>query len=606
MTSVAHTFSNAGEQEQSPQSCSAWASLLAQASRRLHEVSGSTESEFLAIGSQLHDFHGRAGEILQMSNEVVAQVTGEEVIGAIERLHEILRVMDEYLSHADHESEQGSSTFATILGHLDKVGQPLAGFKKINKSLSMLGISTKIESARLGQSAAGFDTLANDVSKLSVQVTEKSNTIMGQKEQLSAAIRQTLLKVVSVAAQQRGDTRSIIGKTNGSLSVLNDINSRCSSAATVISGVSAEVAQSIGEVVTSLQFHDISRQQIEHVQETLDQLSERLTQAAGNEPRDLIADAGDLCELQAAQLEHARSELLGAVESIIGNLRAIVQQESHLSDRTRTIAGVADKVDSSFFADMEGDLSLVSDALTQNAEENRNLTRAMSDVAGTVGKISYFVTDIENIGQEIELIALNAQIKAARTGSEGAALGVLAEAIQRLSHETRVHTTIVSETLRSITTFIDSLCKGVDEDAADMEAEVGTMVADLKQLLESLRLINENLVSLLGRMDREVQSLSSDIEAATGGITVHSTIGRVLAEVIELVNRVIAEVRVIIPAATGAARAERLREVAGRYTMHSERKIHASFAGSAKADSFNHTGKAETSADDLGDNVELF
>ncbi|SNB44782.1 methyl-accepting chemotaxis protein [Geobacter sp. DSM 9736] len=587
------------EQERFEDPAPGWVARLSQASLLLKGLSGSTEAEFLAMGERLHDFHSRAARILDMSNEVVCLVAGDDVIQSIDGLQDILRIMEEYMGRADHEANEGSSTFTAILDRLEKVSQPLAGFKKINKSLSVLGISTKIESARLGQSAAGFDTLANDVAKLSVQVIEKSDTINKQKEELCAVIRQTLLKLVDMSVSQRRSIRESLEKTSGSLGVLNDVNARCASAASVISGVSAEVAQSIGEVVTSLQFHDISRQQIEHVQEALEELIPRLQQEGAS--RELIKETGDVCELQEAQLAHARDELLGAVRSIVINLQAIASQEAHLSDRTRDIAGVVDQADSSFFASMEADMSLVGGALDRSAADNRELATAMTQVSGTVGNIARFVGDIENIGEEIELIALNAQIKAARTGSDGAALGVLAEAIQRLSHDTRLHTTVVSETLRSITDFIEGLCSGVNDDASQMEAQVGEMVADLKRLLQSLRAINENLYSLLTRMDAEVQALSGDIECATRNITVSESVLGVLAEAIETLHGVLTEARKLIPADSRSG--ERLRELASRYTMHSERKIHAAVAGSAFAAAAAPTAEA---AGEFGENVELF
>lgn len=585
------------------ESWSAWIETLEQAAARLNDLCGSTESEFLSIGNQLHDFYARATGILEMSNEAVSLVAGEDVLEAFKGLQEIMGMMNQLFSHAEKDSGGSITNFSRILGQLDTVSQPLTGFKKINKSLRMLGISTKIESARLGQSAAGFDTLANDVAKLSVQVIEKSDRIMGQKEQLAELIRQTLQKLSSSAGEQRQMTRTVLDKTDGSLKLLSDVNARCSSAASVISGVSADVAENMGEVVTSLQFHDISRQQMEHVQATLHELTSRL-QGASPGQRDLVRDAGDLCELQAAQLQHAGEEISGAVETIISNLRSIVSQESRLSEETRSIAGVADKADGSFFTDMEGDLSSVSEALGQTAEENRNIATAMGKVAGTVGNIAGFVTDIENIGEEIELIALNAQIKAARTGSEGAALGVLAEAIQRLSHDTRIHTSVVSKTLRGITLFIEELCQGADREVADMELEVGGMVADLKRLLQALRQVNGKLVSLLARMNREVCALSSDIEAAVGGISVHMTLGQQLSELVDCLSGIVAESRAIVPATGRQAQTERLREISQRYTMHSERKIHAAISGGAVERKAMPV--APPAAGDLGDNVELF
>ena len=50
-----------------------------------------------------------------------------------------------------------------IVGELSGI---VAAFAKIVKYLSMLGISTRIESARLGGDGRGFSTLADDVEKL--------------------------------------------------------------------------------------------------------------------------------------------------------------------------------------------------------------------------------------------------------------------------------------------------------------------------------------------------------------------------------------------------------------------------------------------------------
>lgn len=599
--------------------CSSWAEQLGRLTTDLRTIAGSSEEEFLGIGARLHDFYQRASEISIMSNEVVGRIAGDEVNGAIKGLEEILDRMGAYLNHAEHETDQSSGTFASILGHLDNVTGPLAGFKKINKSLRMLGTSTKIESARLGQSAAGFDTLANDVEQLSVQVIEKSGTILVQKDELSSVIRQSLVRVRELEAEQRDHVRTILHKSRQSLATLTSINDRCSSTAVVISSASTEVSQNISEVVTSMQFHDIVRQQIEHVQEVLEELCGRLkgqeTPEGGAEARALICETGDLCELQAAQLRHASEELVAAVESIVENLRGIAHKEAHVSDETRGMAGVADQAGSSFFSEMETDFSVVTEVLADSAVANRNLSEAMHTVAGTVGEIVKFVGDIENIGEEIELIALNAQIKAARTGTEGAALGVLAEAIQRLSLDTRLHTTVVSDTLRNITEVTEGLCNGVSGEVDTLEGEVRGMVSDLGELLQSLRTVNQTMISLLGRMDDAVRSLSSDIRSITDVIMVHQKVAQVLDPVVVALNRTVAEARQLVPVTAGTSAAERLKAVADRYTMHSERKIHAAITGApvgivvpaaAQGTDGGMQLPPENTADELGDNVELF
>lgn len=605
--------------------CSAWPEHLGRMNERLSDVAGTTEDEFLAIGAKLHEFYRRAGEISEMSTDMAGQVAGEEIRQAIKGLQEITARMGDYLTRKEQETEKSSQTLKNILQLLDNAAGPLSGFKKINKSLRMLGISTKIESARLGQSAAGFETLANDVTQLSVQVSDKAGTILEQKDSLSAVIQQTLAQVLNVGGEQRKQVRGILDKTRLSLAALTDVNERCSSAAAAISAASTEVSQNIGEVVTSMQFHDIVRQQIEHVAEALDDLCGRLNaygtghgalSAEENVAVKQAEDAGTVCELQSAQLRHSGAELETAVWRIVENLREIAAKEARMSEDTRKMAGVADQTGSSFLTEMKDDLAVVATVLGKSSETNRTLAAAMNTVVETVGEIAGFVGDIENVGEEIELIALNAQVKAALTGEEGAALGVLAEAIQRLSVDAIMQTSAVSETLKLITEVTDGLCSSVNADASELDVEVHEMVDSLAGLLKSLQNVNENLGCCLSTMKEMVQSLSTDIENATTGITAHHKVAEVLNEVVEDLSGVIGEARRLVPSGFRSERAESLLRLADRYTMQSERKIHASIlnggsvvtpaAGAIVPAGEKSADMQSGEADGFGDNVELF
>lgn len=592
---------------------SSWPERLASASRLLMEISGTTEEEFLATGARLHDFFGRAGQISQMSSEMAGQVSGEEISHAIGRLREILVQMDEYLMHGEKETEQSSHTLRSILLLLDKTAAPLSGFRKINKSLRMLGISTKIESARLGQSAAGFDTLANDVGQLSIQVLEKAGTILEQKELLTSVIRQTLNQVLNLGIEQRCQVKGILDRTQTSLVALTEVNSRCSTAASGIAEASGVVSQNIGEVVMSMQFHDIVRQQIEHVAEALDDLRNSMESEGGGREGmapALAQNAAGICQLQAAQLSHARDELNCAVGRIVDNLHGIAAKEAHLSEDTSAMAGVADQTGSSFLTGLEADLTVVGAVLDQSSQLNRALTKAMNTVAETVTEIAAFVSDIEFIGEEIELIALNAQVKAALTGDEGAALGVLAEAIQRLSVDAIAQTSAVSDMLTEVTNATEGLCNSAKEDANELDQEVEEMVSSLPGLLQSLQGVNESLRGCLENMQGSVQTLCTDIDSATNGITAHFQVTQVIDQVRGELYALMEEARLIAPACDGEDGS--LMQLSERYTMDSERMIHDSMMNKedrAIAQPVPASPVSEGPApesDGLGDNVELF
>lgn len=589
-----------------------WHGRLSAIGGRLALLNGSTEEEFLAIGARLHDFYGRAGQIEGMSRQVAELILGDEIERDMAALHDIVNRIADYLSRAEAESDQSAATLQTILTHIGCVDEPLEGFRKIIKNLHMLSTAVKIESARLGEGAAGFNTLAEDVERLSVSIKEKSAAILAEKETLSAMIGGTLARVTATEARQRDNVRQILDRTRQNLATLAEIHGRCSDAVGIVTASSAETAESIAEVVTSLQFHDITRQQIEHVKEALDDLAPILTGQTGDPVKE-AGEVADVCELQAAQLRHARQELSDAVARIVENLRAIARQQTRMSDETRTMAGTADQAGSSFFADMESDMGRVTEVLSDNAAANRNLAAAMESVVASVRDIAGFVTDIEEIGSEIELIALNSQVKAANTGDGGAALGVLAEAIQHLSVEARTRTGAVSDTLRTVTEVTASLSSGIDTDVRLIVEEVDGLIGEIRKILGSVRTVNEGLLDLLGRIDGAVQTLSRDIDLATGVMTVHETSTAVIDEVLAELDGIVREVRPFAPATSAHAKEPRLRELADRYTMHSERRVHdALVAGKgAKAapapELFAAPAAMAAAGDDgLGGNVELF
>jgi methyl-accepting chemotaxis protein len=571
-----------------------WSTGLRGMAAELKVVAGTTEDEFLAIGGRLQDFYQRGLGISALASEMLGEVAGEQVSGAMQGLGEMLDVMGRYVDNARQEIDGSSATLRQILGLLDQVAGPLSGFKKVNKVLRMLGISTKIESARLGQSAAGFDTLASDVGDLAVQVNEKAGVILGRKDDLTRAIEQTLTGVLDSGAQQHDQVLGILDRTRESLAALTAINMRCSSAVASIAQVSDEVSRNIGEVVMSMQTHDIVRQQIEHVDQTLSELAGRISLDSSG-----ADETARICELQAAQLRHAGNELDQAVQAIIGNLREVAKKQSGLSLETRGMAGIADQTGANFFTGMQSDISVVTVALLDSSKVNRSLCVAMGAVADTVEEIASFVGDIELIGEEIKLIALNAQIKSAYTGDEGAALGVLAEAIQRLSIDAIDHTTVVSSTLQSIIAVTQGLSNGVCVETSSLEAEVGGMVASLSSLLELLRGVNETLLGSLSRMDDAVTLLSFDIDQATTGITVHRKVSQVLETAVQGLGGITQQARRFAPASAQVANFD---ELASRYTMHSERKIHESLFKGAPV---TRQGPSP-SEEELGGNVELF
>ena len=473
-----------------------WRGVLSPAIEILQRMAGTTENEFLQIGSEVQGFYQRSAEITQTSNQLLEVVSGERVHSLTCRLQQMMADMEAYLTAARTRSRESCSTLEQVQILLENLSEPLKGFQKMNKALRMLSISTKIESARLGEMGSGFVNLAIDVEKLSHQVNDKSAAILAHRNMMTTMIDSNLTGVRSSETAQDAKVASSLKSTASSLQELVSVNERCMQFGATVSTISAEVTGNISEVVSSLQMHDMTRQQVEHIVEAMERLLSDLpdtdvTAIDENRRQGLIVESGDVCELQEAQLRFSSTELYTAVCTVVENLRDAAFKQSLIADETRNVAGVADSSGSSFVDIMSHGMKEITAMLISCASADRDMSDTMKKVAQTIGEIASFVTDIEMIGSEIDLIALNAQIKAAHTGSEGAALGVLAEAIKRLSDEAVRQTDSVAATLKKIISATEHLSVGSEGER--LGSRITFIQEEVAEILEALTAMNREL-----------------------------------------------------------------------------------------------------------------
>ena len=591
----------------------AWRDIIIPSIGILRQMAGTTEDEFLQIGSEIQGFYQRSRDITQMSSQLVQVVSGESVHGLTGRLQQMMTDMESYLSEARIRSSESCNTLELVQDFLGKLSEPLEGFQKMNKALRMLSISTKIESARLGELGSGFINLAMDVEKLSHQVNDKSTAILAHRHLLATMIDSNLATVRSSESAQDATVASSLASTASSLHELVSVNQRCTHFGVTVSAISAEVTENISEVVSSMQMHDMTRQQVEHIVEALERLLSDLPVSAATAPDEgrslaLIVESGDVCELQEAQLRFASAELYTAVCTIVDNLRDVARKQSLMADETHNVAGAADSSGTSFVDVMSQGMGAITAALTSCARADQNMSDTMKKVALTIGEIAVFVTDIEAIGSEIELIALNAQIKAALTGPEGAALGVLAEAIKRLSDDAVRQTDSVALTLKNINIATEHLSLDAENEEENLGGRITFMQSEVSEILQSLDGMSRELFSVLSGLSGRVASLTEDVEKATSGIDVHERTKTMSDGVLVNLEHIVSHARRIVPASTEFK--QNLRYMEERYTMESERHIHEALARKRSGQSAvvaSAAPKSSTPDDsEFGDNFDLF
>jgi methyl-accepting chemotaxis protein len=594
---------------------------LAACAEELRRTITDNEQDFLAVGESIVGFFGGA-TAFSGSASGLAESLGD---GRFEAL--VDRLEGDAASVAQTCGDDCGGACANVLDVFDAAiaatHTHAAAFKRIVKQLQMLGISTRIESVRLGNAGGGFQTLADDVEQLAGRIVEDFEAINDRTKALGGTIADFRARSKDMAALQQQCVADIAGTLGNNVSALRDVHARARQSSAALSDQAAQISQSMSGVVAAIQSHDIIRQQVEHVAEVLE---ETVAELAGHDGGDgdggeqdmLLGWVADVGALQAAQLDHSRGSFMQAMDEVAASLGDIA---GAVADSMRT-------VEEALSADGRGGAEIIDDvrkgtghvleALARYEELDEAVAERIASLAAIVEAIFTSLENIEEVGAEIELIALNASIKSARVGAEGRALSVLAESIQKLSAEAREHKDRFSETTEGIRDAGASLkeCAAAMLDRKGLEAFAHSQ----RDILEQLDAINAGMDEDLAAVRAQGAELSRSMRAYGQDLDIHHRMCPRFGDGVARLQELAAEAG-SLHTGEAARRPERLEKILARYTMDSERMIHDRHTGGAAPasgggdelwgedelwdDGAPAPATAEAAEDDW-DNVELF
>jgi len=619
-----------------------WHSELIGVTGYLEQLSVSTEKEFLDLGESLQEIYRRAKVLSQLSSQVAERLSGTEMNQGIDGLRELL----EQIKNQSRQSISGAGIMSAILGRFDDIRLHLGYFERTIRNLQALCSMLRIESARLGECESNFSTVSDEVKKLAAHMALKSQDLKDHLDTITTLIRQHLKRITEFENKEQGQARLILDNTSR---YIDSITKRYNLSSSMLSDNSnrwVHISKSIGEVVMSLQFHDITRQRIEHVCEALGEVNHKMGvqtametvgapssvkwqlfgrkgQALNANRRTLAGMAAIPCELQLAQLKHAQEDLLTALNRIHINLGEIASGMVRMSADTLQATGAEGGNGRSFLSELENGLSLLTNAIGAYAGIHRERAASLKHVTGTVGDMSSFISEIVHIGINMRIIALNACIHAAHVGDGGMALGVLAEAIHQLSANTSKDIATMSENLSAIVGETEKLTEGETAESSQ-NADTERMEDRISDMMAPLRQMDDEQATLLTRIDADSKSLTLDMEETLMRLDRHEHFKKGLDGIILKIEDLVKDMHSEVPSSHQDTRAEEFAKIKDRYTMEQERQIHESVMGPAAvsvaalslaepltgnvecAVAAMETASTGSDQEDLGDNIELF
>jgi methyl-accepting chemotaxis protein len=580
-----------------------WRTAAGQVIKDLESLNRSTECDFLKVGEKLLEFRSTARQIASDMAAVSELFAGEHGRNASHALNRVL----EHSSEMDAQMEQSSRAMEEVRDLSCRIRLAFAGLRNRVSVFKTLCTLTQIETSRLESTGVDFGDLAAEVRPLSESIQSSGEAILEAVSRLEQGVQSAILSGSSLKVKQLKELPTLIAGVINDLKAIEERRQRAVELSTRQAEQYAEVCDAIDGVVRSVQFHDITRQQIEHVMQALRELHKR-SENGRKTPESLPSDARVILALQSSQLSGSAGVFATSIENMERDLESIAVRAQDMAQASRELAGISTDDQDSFFLRMEADFTaivkMLDDCTTAQADMQSTAQKLEEIIAGMQGSVA----EIRGIEIRIQRIATNATIQATHIGAAGDALNVIAGVMRGLALDSNTNTEGVAETLHQMTTASSCVSGGSGQAASGANSGTEDVIEKMKNTVVELHSSNETSIGRVNQIAALSAGLAQDIGAVRSGFSAGALVAEVVGRALGELERMGAQAGAAPLALLDPAQTDQLGRLAKQYTMQKERDVHESVMRGSAIAAAPPIAVSKVALEDggLGDNVELF
>jgi len=535
-------------------------------------------SEFLRLSGDLTALHDGAVDLsLTTRNQVAAvrSVLGDcRLTGAGGMADLCLGELQNGLANADRRA-----------GALHRSGEAMRRLRGYGREMQRLasllqfsGYGFAVESARSAASQQAFDAFIAELRKLAARVAvlggiivDRSDLARIECEHLIQVVRSALAELREVTAQAEQTVLCTSERAERALDL-------SSNALQTAQRHSDRIAAYAGDAVYHLQFGDIIRQKLEHVEAALSEA------VPDSREQPLSIQAGQL-DMAAQEISSARQRLQQAFAGLADEARALLATVTEFATSDHR-ADPVEELRSAFLR--------IEELRQRGTGVCHQASDTMARASETADQLSRHVAEVEEVNLEIHLQALNAIVKTSLLGDDGRTLEILSMYVQRIFEESDE---LVKETV-SVITYISDIAAGCNtategarEPAPSRDEELCRLASFRNEFRDAMQSAVAQVTEQESRLEQARESLKflSELEE---DITA-------LSHRIEDLQASSSHGRPTPPHGDGI--------LSQRYTIASEREVHRRVIGANRTESVPAEDHDLAAGDDtMGDNVELF
>lgn len=564
---------------------------------------------FLQLNSYLKDYYKKYGIITKNVTQIFDTTTGGSNNSLAEEFNSIYKELKNYKNNTEHENKTNLNLLNQLNGKVNYISVIIRNFKQELTTFIFL-----ITNYKLIANNENYDKSANEIimkwERLAINSQNSLAQLSREFDKLKSDTDSLYKTCTYFYEDSANQVFGFFEDLKSSSAMISEKEKDSSVLLELLKDKMQNSKESIGNIITHLQYHDIIRQKIEHIQTShkgiVDSLKrergiDETATANGDDENTKLALISDISGLQSAQLILISKEYQKALEVITQNFEKIAGDLTSVSNKSNEFSFETENSDTTIIKGVKNKLDkslLVLDTF--------NLTRFNKDLTELVSRFDEIylrasktvfepVCNFEKLASRIDRTAV--------TDKKGENAPTIMHQLESLAGDIVEKKNAMKSELEEIIRFSAEIVgsRESDEIGSFLEKEQIRLMVVISKILERLDEENRMLDELLVQNHNLSKDIISRLEETINYVDYYELFDNVLNEIIQSLNAINNR---LIDKRTGHTEFDKinnLKEIEALYTVASERIIHNRIIEGNK-----DVDIPETQVDEDDDELELF
>ncbi len=403
---------------------------LEQATSELQTLASTTETQIRSVARVFESLAGHTDAILTLAATIVQCVDNESVSSVLPKVQTLGATAKRFIGDRLQATAGIIETVTAEVKLLHQLSLVAHGQEVIAFEIKTLSVLTNIEVAHLGAVGAGFQYLANELADFSKSVSRDTEELASRTEGRKSAIEETKSVFSAELPRQRQELARIELDLSKALAVVDSSLTQLSRTPAQFKLCVEEIVRQIAGVVAAIQAHDITRQQIEHVEGAFALIADRMRGAGNSEQgaaRELPQAYAGLT-IQIYQLRTIKETVANWASQIRTCLSGIMRVS------TSEVVGIGPVV-----LDQEREVSSQLAQIERLENESQAYSGRIQSNLGGLSNLTQLVSEhlqrSKNVRSRLQMLTFNSIIEASRLGAQADTILAIAACIKEVSAE---------------------------------------------------------------------------------------------------------------------------------------------------------------------------